>query len=101
MLYYGDPAYFRRGAKSVLDENWEQIDCYNQYGIREIRDIDYDSWIVNTERSPWNYAPLSNPITTVLDAYNGYATTYNEEDSNNSPYIAFENTDRDIFEARL
>lgn len=102
MLYYGDPAFFRRGAKSVYDENWEVVDCYNQYGIREIREIDYENWVVNPERCRWGeYAPLANPITTILDAYNGYATTYNEDDSNNSPYIVFENNDKDIFEARL
>ena len=102
MLYYGDPSFFRRGAKSVYDENWEVIDCYNEYGIKEIRAIDYDGWVVNPERCSWSeYAPLANPITTILDAYNGYATTYNEDDSNNSPYIEFENTDKDIFEARL
>lgn len=102
MLYYGDPSSFRRGAKSVYDENWEVVDCYNEYGIKETREINYDGWIVNPERCSWSdYAPLANPITTILDAYNGYATTYNEDDSNNSPYIEFENNDKDIFEARL
>jgi hypothetical protein len=100
-LYYSAPAYFRRGYKYVLDENWEPIECYKEYGINETRIIDYDAWVVNPERSPYNYAPLANPITTVLDAYNSYYTSYNEEDSNNSPYTQFENTDNDIFEARL
>lgn len=101
MLYYSAPAYYRRGYQYIYDENWNIIDCYKQYGIEDVRDIKYDDWVVNTERSPWNYAPLSNPITTILDAYNHYYMTCNEEDSNNAPYEIFETNDNDIFEARL
>lgn len=101
MLYYSAPAYYRRGYQYIYDENWNIIDCYKQYGIEDVRDINYEGWVVNSERSPWNYAPLSNPITTILDAYNHYYMTCNEEDSNNAPYEIFETNDNDIFEARL
>jgi hypothetical protein len=63
--------------------------------------IDYDGWIVNRERMATDYSPMANPITTIIDAYNGYATCYNECDSNNTSYTIFENTDNDIFEGRL
>ena len=101
MLYYSAPAHFQRGYKYIYDENWEYVECYKEYGITDIREINYDAWVLNYERCPWDYAPLANPITTILDAYNGYYTSYNEEDSNNTPYTQFENTDNDIFEARL
>jgi hypothetical protein len=101
MLYYSAPAHFQRGYKYVYDENWEYVECYKEYGITDIREINYDAWVLNYERCPWDYAPLANPITTILDAYNSYYTSYNEEDSNNTPYTQFENTDNDIFEARL
>ena len=102
MLYYGAPASFRRGASMVYDENWKPIYCFNQYGVDETRQINYGAWVVNPERCPWDdYAPLANPITTILDAYNGYYMSCNEEDSNISPYVEFEDTDVDIFEARL
>ena len=101
MLYYSAPAYYRRGYQYIYDENWNIVDCYKQYGIEDVREINYDDWVVNTERSHWNYAPLSNPITTILDAYNHYYMTCNEEDSNNAPYEIFETNDNDIFEARL
>ena len=102
MLYYSAPSYYRRGHKYVYDENWNIIDCYKEYGIEDKREINYESWVVNPERCPWSdYAPLANPITTILDAYNHYYMSCNEEDSNNAPYTMFETDDKDIFEARL
>ena len=112
MLYYSNPIYYRRGMKNVLDENWELISCYNRYGVEDVREINYDQWepsalgsgwVINEERIPFNghYSALGNPMTVILDAYNGYYSTYNEEDSNNTTYTIIENTDNDIFEARL
>ena len=101
MLYYSAPAYYRRGYKYIYDENWNIVDCYKEYGIEDVRKINYDDWVVNLKRSHWDYAPLSNPITTILDAYNHYYMSCNEEDSNNAPYEIFETNDNDIFEARL
>ena len=107
-LYYGTDATFRRGLAEIYDENWEAIDCYKQYGYLEKRKINTDGdWVVNPERCPF-FDPLknpvyaiANPVTTVLDAYNGYWSSWSEEDSNHSTYKIFENEDRDIFEARL
>lgn len=98
--YYGTDATFRRGFASILDENWEKVDCYRQYGYTEKREISSD-WIVNPERIENVSSALANPVTTVLDAYNGYWSSYTEEDSNNAPYEIFESVDKDIFEARL
>ena len=56
---------------------------------------------MNPERFNTEIHAIANPITTVLDAYNSYWTSYTEEDSNHSDYILFENNDKDIFEARL
>ena len=100
-LYYSSPAKFRRGVKTILDENWEEINCYNNYSMSKTYAIDYDGWVVNRERMATDYSPMANPITTIIDAYNGYATCYNECDSNNTSYTIFENTDNDIFEGRL
>jgi hypothetical protein len=58
-------------------------------------------WVVNTERWTPKLTALANPITTVLDAYNGYWSSYSEEDSNHAPFEVFDITDKDIFEARL
>ena len=107
-LYYGTDATFRRGLAEIYDENWEAIDCYKQYGYLEKRKINTDGdWVVNPDRCPF-FDPLknpvyaiANPVTTVLDAYNGYWSSWSEEDSNHSTYKIFENEDRDIFEARL
>lgn len=98
--YYGTDATFRRGLAQVYDENWEIIDCYKQYGYTEKREIK-ESWIINPERFDPSIHAMANPITTVLDAYNGYWTSYTEEDSNHAQYEVFENLDQDIFEARL
>ena len=104
-IYYGNPASYRRGYATILDENWEEIDCFNQYGIEKTYKIS-KNWIVNTDRygvveGGRPIHQISNPITTIIDAYNGYATCYNEEDSNQSQYIIFDDLDNDIFEARL
>ena len=98
--YYGTDATFRRGLASIFDENWNVIDCYKQYGYTEKRDISTD-WVVNPKRFNPAYHAMANPITTVLDAYNGYWSSWSEEDSNHAPYKIFENEDKDIFEARL
>ena len=98
--YYGTDATFRRGLASIFDENWDVIDCYKQYGYTEKRDISTD-WVVNPKRFNPAFHAMANPITTVLDAYNGYWSSWSEEDSNHAPYKIFENEDEDIFEARL
>jgi hypothetical protein len=99
MKYYSAPASFRRGYKTILDENYDPIECFYEYGIKQTYEI--KNWPVNTERYPSNYHPMANPITTIIDAYNGYATCYTEEDSNQSQYTIFEDKDNDIFEARM
>lgn len=100
-IYYGQDASFRRGLATVLDENWENINCYKEYGYDEKRSIS-SNWILNTERFFYGYSPaVANPITTILDAYNGYWSSYTEENSNHAPYEVFVNEDQDIFEARL
>ena len=99
-VYYGTDATFRRGLKNVYDENWEIIECYRKYGFEEEREIK-SSWIVNPERFDTAFNAMANPITTILDAYNGYWSSYTEEDSNHAPYEIFENEDKDIFEARM
>lgn len=96
---------FRNGYATILDENYDEIECYRQYGGSN--EIEYMKggntplvdWIVNTERA--NYLPLANPMTIVMDAYNHYLLTYTEEDSNHAMATYFEDEDEDIFEARL
>ena len=44
---------------------------------------------------------MANPITTTLDGFNNYWTSYTEEDSNHAPYKLFKDKDQDIFEARM
>ena len=102
-IYYGQDATFRRGVKFVLDENWEPIECYREYGYKENLPIS-SNWVVNPERFFTEREiihAMANPITTILDAYNGYWSSYTEEDSNHASYDVFENKDLDIFEARL
>lgn len=98
-LYYGTDATFRRGLASIYDENWEAVDCYKIYGKTEKREI--LPWVVNPERGNVLITALANPITTILDAYNGYWSSYSEEDSNHAPFEVFDITDKDVFEARL
>ena len=96
---------FRNGYASILDENYDEIECYRQYGgSNEIEYMKGGStplvdWIVNPERA--DYLPLANPMTIVMDAYNHYLLTYTEEDSNHAMATYFEDKDEDIFEARL
>lgn len=96
---------FRNGYATILDENYDEIECYRQYGgSNEIEymkggDTPLVDWIVNTERA--DYLPLANPMTIVMDAYNHYLLTYTEEDSNHAMATYFEDKDEDIFEARL
>jgi hypothetical protein len=56
---------------------------------------------VNPERANPGITALANPITTIIDAYNGYWSSYSEEDSNHAPFEVFKLEDQDIFEARL
>ena len=98
-IYYGTNATFRRGLSSIYDENWNPIECYKEYGKTEKREI--LPWVVNPERADPDITALANPITTVIDAYNGYWSSYSEEDSNHAPFEVFELEDQDIFEARL
>ena len=99
-IYYGQDATFRRGLASIYDENWEVVNCYKQYGFTEKRSIK-DEWVVNPERFDPTIKAMANPITTTLDAYNGYWSSFTEEDSNHAPYEILDNKDLDIFEARL
>jgi len=88
----------------VLDENYDEIECFKQYGgswktrYRQ-GDESIVDWVINTERG--DYLPLANPATIIMDAYNHYMLTYTEENSNNAVATYFEDTDTDIFEARL
>ena len=102
--YTGYHYNFRNGYATVLDENYDEIECYRQYG--GFNEIEYMSgghplvdWVVNPERA--NYLPLANPMTIIMDAYNHYLLTYSEEDSNIALAKYFEDEDQDIFEARL
>ena len=103
--YVGMSYGYRKGYQTILDENYEPITCYHNYGgsnkieWRDSRGVNLTSWVVNEERS--NYLPLANPMTVVLDAYNNYLLTYSEENSNNAVATYFEDIDLDIFEARL
>ena len=103
--YVGMSYGYRKGYQTILDENYEPITCYHNYGgsnkieWRDSKGLNLTSWVVNEERS--NYLPLANPMTVVLDAYNNYLLTYSEENSNNAVATYFEDIDLDIFEARL
>ena len=102
--YIGYHYNFRNGYATILDENYNEIDCYKQYGgSYELQYMDGKSpivdWVVNTERA--DYLPLANPTTIIMDAYNHYLLTYTEENSNIALATYFEDEDQDIFEARL
>ena len=102
--YIGYNYNFRNGYSTILDENYNEIECYKQYGgSYEKQYMDGDNpivdWVVNTERA--SYLPLANPITITMDAYNHYLLTYTEENSNIALATYFEDEDQDIFEARL
>ena len=105
---------FRNGYATILDENYDEIECYRQYGgSNEIEymkggDTPLVDWICNIDRSypvcetiDGGYLPLANPMTLVMDAYNHYLLNYTEEDSNHAMATYFEDVDEDIFEARL
>ena len=102
--YTGYNYNFRNGYATVLDENYDEIECFKQYGgswktrYRQ-GDESIVDWVINTERG--DYLPLANPATIIMDAYNHYMLTYTEENSNNAVATYFEDTDTDIFEARL
>ena len=109
--YTGYNYNFRNGYATILDENYDEIECYRQYGGSN--EIEYMKggntplvdWIINDERSAGvsekPYLPLANPMTIIMDAYNHYLLTYSEEDSNHAMATYFEDEDKDIFEARL
>ena len=102
--YIGYHYNFRNGYATILDENYNEIDCYKQYGgSYELQYMDGKypivDWVVNTERA--SYLPLANPTTIIMDAYNHYLLTYSEENSNIALATYFEDEDQDIFEARL
>lgn len=102
--YTGYHYSYRNGYATILDENYEEIECFKQYGGSwETRYKDGEGsivdWVVNLDRA--DYLPLANPATIIMDAYNHYMLTYTEENSNNAMATYFEDTDKDIFEARL
>ena len=98
--YYGTNATYRRGMESIYDENWEVINCYKKYGVEEKREI--GKWPINPERYyDEEIHALANPVTTIIDAYNGYWTSFTEEDSNHAKFEFYNDEDLDIFEARL
>ena len=102
--YTGYNYSYRKGYQSILDENYEVIECYHSYGGSNETQY-YENgrylvdWVVNEERS--TYLPMANPMTIILDAYNNYLLTYSEENSNNAVATYFKDLDLDIFEARL
>lgn len=109
-IYTGYHYDFRNGYASILDENYEEIECFHQYGgSYEVKYRDGSNplvdWVVNNERvvdiGASDYLPLANPTTIIMDAYNHYLLTYTEENSNNAVATYFEDIDEDIFEARL
>jgi hypothetical protein len=102
--YIGYNYNFRNGYATILDENYDEIECYRQYGGSNTIEYMNDGnpivdWVVNPERA--NYLPLANPMTIIMDAYNHYSLTYSEEDSNIAIAKYFDDEDQDIFEARL
>ena len=109
-LYTGYNYKFRNGYATILDENYEEIDCFREYGgsyetrYKQDGSTPLVNWVVNNERVSGigeNYLPLANPTTIIMDAYNHYLLTYTEENSNNAMATYFEDVDNDIFEARL
>ena len=113
--YTGYHYNFRNGYATILDENYDEIECYRQYGgsyetqYMVKSGVPAVDWICNTERSivaceggmDGDYLPLANPATIIMDAYNHYLLTYTEENSNHAVATYFEDEDKDIFEARL
>ena len=98
---------YRRGVQKTLDDNFEEIDAFRNYGIGTTRKRN-DGWPVCLSRTGQMGETVNdpvasivgNPFTFTLDAYNGYAECF-EEDTTNSPYrVIFDNADNDFFEGR-
>lgn len=98
---------YRRGIQKTLDDNFEEINAFQNYGIGTTRKRN-DGWPVCLGRTGQMGEKVNNPVasvvgnpfTFILDAYNGYAECF-EEDTSNSPYrIIFDNVDNDFFEGR-
>lgn len=106
--YMGINGCYRRGVYKTLDDNFEEKDGYKEYGIAVTRERPSDGWPACFGRTGEmgekvndpTASILGNPFTFTLDAYNGYAECYAEDDSN-SPYrVIFNNGDNDFFEGR-
>ena len=98
---------YRRGVQKTLDDNFEEVNAFQNYGIGTTRKRN-DGWPVCLGRTGQMGEKVNNPVASVvgnpftftLDAYNGYAECF-EEDTSNSPYrIIFDNVDNDFFEGR-
>lgn len=98
---------YRRGVQKTLDDNFEEVNAFQNYGIGTTRKRN-DGWPICLGRTGQMGEKVNNPVASVignpftftLDAYNGYAECF-EEDTSNSPYrIIFDNTDNDFFEGR-
>jgi len=105
---------YRRGVARTYDDNYNEIDAFNFYGISQKIDIPFPSetklggWLsclgrtgqMGEEVNPAVRKVFGNPFTFIIDAYNNYAEIYNKN-TMNSPYqVQFENTDNDFFEGR-
>lgn len=105
---------YRRGVAKTYNDNYEEIDAFNFYGISQnVRipmtvDLKNAGWpvcpdrtgVMGEEVSNATPAVFGNPFTFILDAWNNYAEIYTYNTSN-SPYtINFENTDNDFYEGR-
>lgn len=98
---------YRRGVQKTLNDNFEEVNAFQNYGIGTTRKRN-DGWPICLGRTGQMGEKVNNPVasvvgnpfTFILDAYNGYAECF-EEDTSNSPYrIIFDNTDNDFFEGR-
>lgn len=98
---------YRRGVQKTLDDNFEEVNAFQNYGIGTTRKRN-DGWPICLGRTGQMGEKVNNPVASVignpftftLDAYNGYAECF-EEDTSNSPYrIIFDNADNDFFEGR-
>lgn len=98
---------YRRGVQKTLDDNFEEVNAFQNYGIGTTRKRN-DGWPICLGRTGQMGEKVNNPVASVignpftftLDAYNGYAECF-EEDTTNSPYrVIFDNADNDFFEGR-
>ena len=115
---------FRRGYYDTLGNNWEHINTYKDYVVRDYKEdiLPYDYYtpavhqMTKVKKTPestnkqwWSggkngkmYLPgiAFNPITMTIDAYNNYVESYDYTNSNNPHYRNLDNTDIDIFTRR-